>query len=111
LPVGRPDHLRLEFSEGDDVIGSCQLLRRNFAYFVDPDLQGMIIPNQRGDEQRMPFVLEYLFVRLDEHRAVSRWLQIQGMECGDDVTDFLANAKPVFRRRKTTILPVTKECE
>jgi hypothetical protein len=71
----------------------------------------MIIPNQRGDEQRMPFVSEKLFVRFEEHRAGSRWPQIQGIECGDDVTDFLTDAQPILHRRKTTILPVSKECE
>ena len=111
LPVGRSDHLRVEFSERDDVIGSFHLLRRNFTYSVDPDLQRMIIPNQRGDEKRMPFVFEKLFVGLEEHRAVGRWLQIQGFECGDDVADFLTEAKQILHRRETTIFPVSKESE
>lgn len=80
LAVRRPDNRRFKFSERDYVIDRRELLWRKLIQFVDCYLERMIVPNQRGDEQRMPFVLENLFVRLEEHRAAWRWLQIQGIE-------------------------------
>ena len=35
----------------------------------------------------------------------------QGIECGDDVTYFLTDAEQIWHRPKSTIFPVSKECE
>ena len=76
LLAERPDHRRFKFRERDDVIDFSELLWRKFNQFVDPDLEGMIIPNQGSDEQRLPFVLEQRFLHFEDHCAMGAWPQI-----------------------------------
>ena len=42
---------------------------------------------------------------------MGRWLQIQGIEYGDDVTYLLTNAEKSSRRTQTPILPFSKDAE
>jgi hypothetical protein len=50
LPFRTMEKCRFGFCERNDVIQLCDLLRTEFVLAVNPNAQGMIVPNQRSDK-------------------------------------------------------------